>query len=512
MQARHSIRHKILAMKFATTLAALLVAIAAMISYDLWLYHRGWIADMTTQADFLGRTTAPALTFDDARVARENLELLRARPKIRAAAIYDARGRQFVGFALPDEAPFPQLPEADGARVERDSVVVFKRVVSNGEILGTVYIRAEYELYDRLLAYLGIAALVTAVAMVVALLFSRWVHRVVVAPLLAISTVAAEITEKHNFALRADERSKDEIGMLARSVNAMLAEIERATRELEASNLQFSAEVGERRRAEEEIRELNARLEQRVKERTSQLEYTNGELETFCYSVSHDLRAPLRAIDGFSQALLEDFSGELPKEGQRYLERIRSSTQRMGQLIEDLLNLSRVSRTELQLADVNLGEIAQQVVGELQLREPGRAVAVSIWEDMQGRADSRLVRAALENLIGNAWKFTSRKDEPRIEVGCLREGKRSTFFVRDNGAGFDMAYADKLFGAFQRLHSPQEYQGTGIGLATVQRIVHRHGGRIWAEAKPDKGAVFFFTLAPAAETGAPEPIAAEAAA
>ena len=195
-----------------------------------------------------------------------------------------------------------------------------------------------------------------------------------------------------------------------------------------------------------------------------------------------------------------------------YLERIRASTQRMGQLIEDLLNLSRVSRTELQLADVNLGEIAQQVVGELQLREPGRAVAVSIWEDMQGRADSRLVRAALENLIGNAWKFTSRKDEPRIEVGCLREGKRSTFFVRDNGAGFDMAYADKLFGAFQRLHSPQEYQGTGIGLATVQRIVHRHGGRIWAEAKPDKGAVFFFTLAAAAETGAPEPIAAETAA
>jgi signal transduction histidine kinase len=499
-------------MKFATTLAALLVAIAAMIGYDLWLYHRSWIADMTAQADFLGRTTAPALTFDDARVARENLELLRARPKIRAAAIYDARGRQFVSFALPGEPPFPQLPEADGARVERDSVVVFKRVVSNGEILGTVYIRAEYELYDRLLAYLGIAALVTAVAMVVAFIFSRWVHRIVVAPLLAISKVAAEVTEKHNFALRADERGQDEIGVLARSVNAMLAEIERATRELEASNLQFSAEVVERRRAEEEIRELNARLEQRVKERTAQLEYTNGELETFCYSVSHDLRAPLRAIDGFSQALLEDFSGELPKEGQRYLERIRSSTQRMGQLIEDLLNLSRVSRTELQLVEVNLGEIAQQVVAELQLRDPGRAVAVSIWEDMQGRADSRLVRAALENLIGNAWKFTARKDEPRIEVGCLREGKRSTFFVRDNGAGFDMAYADKLFGAFQRLHSAQEYQGTGIGLATVQRIVHRHGGRIWAEAKPDKGAVFFFTLAAAAETGAPEPIAAATAA
>jgi signal transduction histidine kinase len=497
MQARHSIRHKILAIKFVTTLSALLIAIAAMISYDLWLYHHSWIADMTTQADFLGRTTATALTFDDTRAARENLELLRARPKIRAAAIYDARGRQLVGFALPGEPPLPQLPELDGARVEGQSVVVFKRVVNDREILGTVYVRAEYELFDRLLAYLGIAGLVTVVAMAVAFIFSRWVHRVVVQPLLAISTVAVEITEKRNFSLRADERSHDEIGILARSVNAMLAEIERATRDLEASNLQFSAEVQERRRAEEEIRQLNAKLEERVRERTSQLEYINGELEAFCYSVSHDLRAPLRAIDGFSQALLEDFSGDVPQEGQRYLARIRSSTQRMGQLIEDLLNLSRVSRTELQLAEVNIGEIAQQVVAELQLRDPGRTVEVSMWEGMQAVADSRLVRAALENLIGNAWKFTSKSAQPRIEVGCLHEGKRTTFFVRDNGAGFDMAYADKLFGAFQRLHSTQEYQGTGIGLATVQRIVHRHGGRIWAEAKPGKGAVFFFTLAAA---------------
>jgi light-regulated signal transduction histidine kinase (bacteriophytochrome) len=181
----------------------------------------------------------------------------------------------------------------------------------------------------------------------------------------------------------------------------------------------------------------------------------------------------------------------------------------MGQLIEDLLNLSRVSRTELQLAEVNIGAIAQQVIAELQLREPARTVEVSIWEEMQGLADARLVRAALENLIGNAWKFTSKSAHPRIEVGCLREGERRTFFVRDNGAGFDMAYADKLFGAFQRLHSAREYQGTGIGLATVQRIVHRHGGRIWADAKPDKGAVFFFTLAPAAAMSAPQRMAAQ---
>jgi light-regulated signal transduction histidine kinase (bacteriophytochrome) len=183
----------------------------------------------------------------------------------------------------------------------------------------------------------------------------------------------------------------------------------------------------------------------------------------------------------------------------------------MGQLIEDLLNLSRVSRVGLQRRDLDLGEIATQVVAELQQREPERKVEVSIWEGLQANADPRLLRAALENLVGNAWKFTARATQARIEIGALRDGGLATFFVRDNGAGFDMAYASKLFGAFQRLHAANEYQGTGIGLATVQRIVHRHGGRIWADAKPEKGAVFFFTLAPGeAQPAAPRMAETEA--
>jgi len=215
--------------------------------------------------------------------------------------------------------------------------------------------------------------------------------------------------------------------------------------------------------------------------------------------VSHDLRAPLRAIDGFGQALLEDFPEHLPDEAKRYLSRIRASTQHMGQLIEDLLKLARVSRGPLERRAVDLGQVAQQVVSELQQREPGRAVEVSVWDGMLAEADPHLLRVAFENLIGNAWKFTSKSAKPRIEIGALKDHGRTTYFVRDNGAGFEMAYADKLFGAFQRLHSATEYAGTGIGLATVQRIVHRHGGRIWAEAEIGKGAVFFFTLEAAAE-------------
>jgi signal transduction histidine kinase len=509
MILQRSVQQKLLGLVLVSTLAALLVAIAAMVAYDLQLYHRSWIADLSTQAELLARTSAPALAFDDARVAKENLELLRYRPKVRAGAIYNARGKLFASFSPDADEVFPSLPDADGASISGDDLVVFKRVVNDREILGTVYLRAQYELWDRLLGYLGIASVVALAAMLVAYALSARMQRVVTHPLLAIAAVAREVTEKRSFSLRAEKLSDDEIGRLAEAFNTMLAEIERATRELEASNREAAREVAERRRAEEEILRLNAELEKRVRERTAQLEYTNGELEAFCYSVSHDLRAPLRAIDGFGQALVEDFGDQVPPDAQRYLGRIRASTQRMGQLIEDLLNLSRVSRGELAARDVDISELAQQVVADLRQRDPQRKVEAHVWDGIHAVADPRLLRAALENLVGNAWKFTAKREDARIEVGNLRDQGRMTIFVRDNGAGFDMAYADKLFGAFQRLHSAHEFAGTGIGLATVQRIVHRHGGRVWADAQPDKGAVFYFTLQPDA-AGADRPVGEKA--
>jgi signal transduction histidine kinase len=481
--AARSFQQKLGLVVLGTTLVALLVAMAAMVAYDLRLYHRGWIADLNTQAELLARTSAAALAFDDERAARENLALLRYRPEVHAAAIYDARGRLFASFSTGEQV-FPELPGADGVRIQGGEIVAFRRIVNNREILGTVYLRGEYELYERLLGYLGIAGLVALAALLVAYGVSRWLQRAVTRPLAAIAQAAKEVSDKGNYSVRVDRLGDDEVGYLAGTFNHMLAEIETSTRELKRSNA--------------EVLRLNAELEQRVAERTSQLEYTNRELEAFCYSVSHDLRAPLRSIDGFSQALIEDFPREVPEEAQRYLGRIRSATQRMAQLIEDLLNLSRVSRGELQRQEIDVAEIARHVVAELQQRDPGRRVAVTVWDGMHANADGRLVRTALENLVGNAWKFTAKCDAPRIEIGVLADGARATFFVRDNGAGFDMAFADKLFGAFQRLHSVNEYAGTGIGLATVQRIVHRHGGRVWADAKPGKGAVFYFTLAPEA--------------
>jgi light-regulated signal transduction histidine kinase (bacteriophytochrome) len=252
--------------------------------------------------------------------------------------------------------------------------------------------------------------------------------------------------------------------------------------------------VSERIRAEEKFRRLNEELEQRVKKRTAQLEATNKELETFSYSVSHDLRAPLRSIDGFSMALLEEYNDQLDVEGKDYLKRVRSASQRMGQVIDDLLSLSRISRRELHKEEVNLSEIAERIISKLQESEPDRKVDIVIGHKATAICDSNLIEVVLENLLSNAWKFTSRQEKPWIVFDTVLQDNDLVYCVRDNGAGFDMAYAGKLFGAFQRLHKDTDFEGYGIGLATVMRIINRHEGRIWAEGYVNSGATFYFVL------------------
>jgi PAS domain S-box-containing protein len=249
-------------------------------------------------------------------------------------------------------------------------------------------------------------------------------------------------------------------------------------------------DITERKLAEGEIRQLNENLKQRAIE----LEAINRELEAFSYSVSHDLRAPLRSMSGFSQALLEDYSDKIDEPGRDYLRRIIGGSELMARLIDDLLELSRVTRSEIRWETVNLSELAQTTVDDIKRTTPERSVEVKISDGLTGYGDSYLLRLVLGNLIGNAWKFTAGRSRAMIEFGTIASDGERVYFVRDNGAGFDMAYADKLFKPFQRLHSATEFPGSGIGLATVQRIIHRLGGRVWAEGKVDQGATFFFTL------------------
>jgi light-regulated signal transduction histidine kinase (bacteriophytochrome) len=331
-----------------------------------------------------------------------------------------------------------------------------------------------------------IAVVSIAIAIVIAYLLSKTLQKQISQPILSLAETARNITGHRDFSIRAKKLGGDELGLLTDAFNQMLAEIQ-------AQDKAIRIDIAKRKEAEAKVQQLNTELEERVTKRTAELETANQELEAFSYSISHDLRAPLRAVDGFSQAVMEDYGGQLPEEGQRYLQTIRDGAQRMGMLIDDLLAFARLSRQPVNKQKVDAGKLVRDVLEELKPQQDGREVQIRMDDLPPCMGDAALLKQVWINLLSNALKYSRDRKPAIIEIGSKMEQGSSVYFVRDNGAGFDMKYANKLFGVFQRLHHPEEFEGTGVGLAIVQRIINRHGGRIWADAAPGRGATFYFT-------------------
>jgi signal transduction histidine kinase len=480
MFRNYSISKKITWTNMLVSGAALLLACAAFIGYDLVSFRQATVYNLSIQAQIAGTNAVSALLFDDQNSAEKTLSALQASPNIISAGILTLDGQPFAAYSRDKDGKFPVLPplaagQRETHRFGGGTVVLVRSIVFQGQPTGIIYIQSGMEaLYARLKLYAGISAVVLAASLLVALLISPIFQREISGPIARLAEITRLVSRDNNFSVRAaPPNSRDEVSVLVEAFNGMLSQIQERD--------------GALQRAHDE-------LEERVEERTIELNNINKELEAFSYSVSHDLRAPLRAIDGFSQALLEDYNEKLDASGQDHLHRVRLAAQRMSTLIDDMLNLSRVTRSEMHRETLDLSAVVRSTADELQRGAPDRTVTFVIAEGLKVDGDSRLLRVAIENLVGNAWKYTSAHSSARIEFGFHQDNGRSAYFVRDDGAGFDPRYSERLFGAFQRLHGASEFPGTGIGLATVQRIIRRHGGEIWAEGAVEQGATFYFTL------------------
>jgi signal transduction histidine kinase len=480
-----SISAKLTLMNILVSLFALLLACAGFFIYDQISFRQHLIHTLSAQAQIIGSNSVSAILFDDPTAAANTLSALANSPNVASAGILTADRKLFAQYdreAGDEVLNIPAVPEGDieGHWFKTTHVVLVRKILSEGRLIGFVYIRSDLrEIERRLWRYALISAAVLLVSLFLALVISSVFRRSVAQPIVQLAEAARTVSRKRDYSLRFPPTGeRDELGVLIDSFNEMLQEIQERDNSLQAAHDE---------------------LEHRVAERTRELLSANRELEAFSYSVSHDLRGPLDALNGFSYVLLQQYGEQLQPAGREVVDHIRSAGKRMTELIEDLLNLSRVTTSTMHWENVDLSAIVTAIAGELQQRDPARKVEFVIPALAETEGDFRLLRIVLENLLQNAWKYTSGHETARIEFGAEAQDGRTVYFVRDDGAGFDFRSADRLFQPFQRLHSKAEFPGNGIGLVTVQRIIHRHRGQVWAQGEVEKGATFFFTLGAAPE-------------
>jgi signal transduction histidine kinase len=458
-----------------TSTVVLLLAGGVLMVGDAVSVRRALVQTLTTRAQILAANSTAALAFRNPEDAAQVLDALGTDPNMVAGALYDEHGRLFATFPRSAQSPLvPSSAPGHGHRFEKDCLVLYQPVLQEGRILGTLYLRCGLrELSDRLRLSLLMVALAIGGAIAVAFVLAAWLQRGLTTPVRTLAEIARNVSEQQDYRLRAPVTSDDELGLLTESFNEMLRLIEQR---------------------DGQIRQMNAQLERRVASRTAELEASNRELEAFSYSVSHDLRAPLRHVDGYADLLKRQSADTLDEKGKRYLATISESAKSMGMLIDDLLSFSRMGRSEMRTTTVSLASLVAEVRQEVERDAADREIAWVVAPLPEVQADPALLRQVVTNLPSNAVKYTRQREVARIEIGAVESGTETTVFVRDNGVGFDPAYSHKLFGVFQRLHSAEEFEGTGIGLANVHRIIQRHGGKTWAEGQVGQGATFYFSL------------------
>lgn len=460
---------------------ALLLACAGFFAYDQITFRDSLVRTLSAQAQIIGYNSISAILFNDPESASQTLSALKNSHNIVSAGIFTRDRHPFTQYSKSQGDDILNIPDFPQDEVEAHffrstHLVLVRRILTDGKLIGFVYLRADLSEIDRRLKrYALIAAVVLLISLLAASLVSSAFRRSVAQPIIQLAETAQQVSRSKNYSMRvAPTGQNDEISVLVDSFNDML----------------------------QELRKSHDELEQRVAERTRELVSTNRELEAFSYSVSHDLRGPLDSLNGFTYVLVKQYGARLDPQARELIDHIRSSGKRMTELIDDLLNLSRVTTSVMHAEAVDLAAIARSIMEELCRTAPDRKLEFVAPEKEEVHGDARLLRIVLDNLLRNSWKYTSRQDHARVEFGKIMLDGQAAYYVKDDGSGFDPRQADRLFQPFHRLHSAAEFPGNGVGLATVRRIVQRHGGEVWAQGALGKGATFFFTLGSPRTSGA----------
>lgn len=482
------IRRKLRFVILLTSGVVLLLTCAVFIVYEMISFRRAMREDLLTVARIAAENSTAALAFGNQSDAQKVLYSLRAEPSIVGAALYEDTGEMFVRYPESSAvSDFPHSPAADGSRFENRRLVLFQPVQEGNRRYGTIYLEADLgQLYDRLRLYTSVTLLVLGSCFVVAILLSNVLQKSISMPIISLAETAKKVSEKSDYTVRAEKANDDEIGLLTEAFNQMLSEIH-------TNQEQLSRALKETRKSEKKIRELNLDLERRVADRTAELEEAVAQMEAFSYSVSHDLRAPLRAMQGFSDAALEDYGTGADPVLKDYLTRIRDAAMRMDRLILDILAYSRMARSDLEINSVNVEKIARELVAQNAPFQPPQAEFIIDSPTLPVKAHEPALAQCLYNLMGNAVKFMSPGVKPKVRIFTDAVGDMVRIHVQDNGIGINPEYKDRIFGMFERIHK-QSYEGTGIGLAIVKKSVARMGGQVGLESQEGKGSTFWIEL------------------